>query len=265
MKPPKKPHLALVILLTVFPLSAQQPSINIEVRGQTYTLELPKPVPLNAVLDEICSRSGAHCEGTQNASSIMAVPGKTSGDWGTLVGKMLEGTKLNYVASAPWHGGPGQLVISLAPSGNLEVATPGQPAAHPAGNDQGSYEATVSGLTQGRPSPVMTGDDVSGQSTAHNGQQTGFAPALSNWTGQTAAAVESKPGVFLRDANGQAVSASGEPTRYLPIPDSQGRPIPVAPVSGGVLPFPDAHGNPIPLQPQQEVTFPFPIHPQQPN
>ena len=103
---------ALLVGLATVAWAAQQPAVEIRAVNN-FTLHVTENTPLNVVLDELCSRAHATCEGTQLAAGIVVARMEVSGEWDTILDSLLHGSKLDYVSVAGSGTNPRQLVIRV--------------------------------------------------------------------------------------------------------------------------------------------------------
>lgn len=94
-------------------------AVLIESKANTITVRITQPESVRSVLQTLCSRVAASCEGTESLTNANVAPETFSGDWMHVVSQLLDGTGMNY--SVAGGGGAG---LALIVSGHAE-AMPG--------------------------------------------------------------------------------------------------------------------------------------------
>ena len=229
---------------------ASEKSVAIAVRAATIDIQISNTSKLSDVLDELCARTGTECEGNALASGTVVAPGRLTGTWILLVGHLMDGSRLNYLAVPPYAGRPGRLLIEGAAS-TVDAPRPELPspvtqaASDVVASPSPSLERSALGETN-LPDDAQTSSANGTLAQASPGQVT--APPPSSTSGMYGSPLTS-------DMSG--VSANAAPPQFLPFPDSRGNLIPVAPYRPQFLPFPDADGNLIPAK-EGPTGSPFP-------
>jgi hypothetical protein len=189
---------------------------------------------VEAVLRAFCAEAKFDCEITPSAGQTGIAPMTISGTWEQVVGKLVEGTNLNYVGTPGDKSGHGGRLlvqmgsgapISPAPAANIPTVAP------PEQSESVSPQQNNSDLNQTESTQQMTADADRGSVEPPAGM------ALTPFAGP----------------HGRPLMVAVEPVdpRVTPFVGPDGKPV-MAPVTGArpdFLPFVDEHGQPIPMPP----------------
>lgn len=224
--------------------------VQVQVSQGVIRLQVTQATPLRVVLEELCRKTAVQCEGLEGVEGVVA-PLQMKGSWAEVIGWLLEGTKLNYVAQAPSALGPGRLLI-LGRRAAL-------PARAPAGNNQpGSREAVTEAAessTMGIPA-TSNSSEPGREEQDRSGTMEGRAAATPPSPAPPADTASNAPtGQSSREMVAPTEEAA-PPAPNVPLPGFMGGPIvpPVVLPGPPVSPFPDVHGNPVPMVPQPPPT-----------
>lgn len=227
-----------LMLLPAWAFGAQ-PDVTVELQNSIYTIRVNHAAPLSAVLEKFCKKSSTDCEGQPSVDTLVA-PGTISGAWAEVISKLLEGTHLNYVASASSGAVPGKLEISAPSAATTTAPVPSVGQSSQAPGYEEPQPAVPEMIAVQESNPNM---EEPGGSDAGSAQM----PSTAYTQGSGAASASAAIAPFA-DSHGRPIAVSNEAVEYLPIPDSQNRPIPVNHDLLPGVPFADSRGNPIALQ-----------------
>lgn len=101
----------LVVAPGVWAATPGTPGVLTQYAHPTLTLQVGGPTDLRTVLEAICQVSQSRCQIAPRAEETAVAPMTLVGHWKEVVAKLLEGTKLNYVAVEPGPGRAGQLLV----------------------------------------------------------------------------------------------------------------------------------------------------------
>lgn len=236
--------------------AAETPAVRVESAGNQLTLRVVEPSDLSVVLEALCGHIQARCDGLSAAADAPMQPLTITGDWGSVLRQLFEGSGLNYIALAPTKDQPGRLLVAARPAPPVEtVAEAGRDGLRDVGVDRVLRDETPRALLERRlpepeestsepeetasPAPVSSVPFVAPPGTvalpfpgADNFPI--LAPVLNTPAGLT-------PNPFP-DANGNAINfpATGQPVVGSPFPGPNGQPItssPAPPGQGAPNPF----------------------------
>ena len=122
-RPPAKPEgllfisLALSILVAMWPVAVSaadtrtKENIAVDWHSPQLTVRVERSAGLSAVLERVCTQTGAQCEGAERAGNGWVGRVTVTGDWNGVVSNLLEGTGLNFITTSEEPGAPARLVI----------------------------------------------------------------------------------------------------------------------------------------------------------
>lgn len=215
--------------------------VQIQRTASGFAVRIPNSTSLEAVLRGICGEANGRCDGLALTSQIMVSPSEIKGTWNEIVARLLEGTKLNYVAENPSAQATASLMIENQPRGEESRIFPHEDVVvqnTPAVADDSEIQNSV---PVAEPASEPASNNVLARDpSTFNGRLT---------------VPEAVPGSVL---TGAAPPANPQLPQYLPFPDN-GRPIPAPTtrVQPEFLPFPD-NGKPIPVDPNASPGAPYP-------
>ena len=248
---------ALLVGLATVAWAAQQPAVEIRAVNN-FTLHVTENTPLNVVLDELCSRAHATCEGTQLAAGIVVARMQVSGEWDTLLDSLLHGSKLDYVSVAGSGTNPRQLVITVPSAttstsstsllGGLPAGTSNIVAGNPVTSNVGEIPSSPTSEVEAQTSPNI-------QTRSQNGDA--GSPSIFGSFTEGAASSGNTP---FPDSTGRSFPGENSGPAGLMFPDSTGRTPPPVPDNEGqpVMPFPDSTGRVPPHVTSSPGSLPFP-------
>lgn len=228
--------------------------VQIQVSQGLIHLQVTQATPLRLVLEEVCRKTQAQCEGLQNVEETMP-PLAMKGSWAEVVDWLLQGSKLNYVAQPASPQGPARLLLigrraALPARAPVGTDQPGsrEAAAEVTGEPSALGVTTTSNAREPRPEEVDRSGAMEGREMVAPTEEAAPAPNL-------------PPPGFMGGPILPPPPQLGLPVSVFP--DQNGNPVPLVPQPPpSVSVFPDAQGRPVPLPPPlppgQRPGSPFP-------
>jgi len=227
------------LLLAVF-LQAQstlEPSVISSNQGATILIQVPRSTTLRTLIAKFCESTTTRCEGTATVPDESVPVMSIKGTWNQVVAELFAGTGLNYVARAPTPSSPGSLLIEKPSRSTQSSAN----AAAPFPIVQNTDAATTTS--------IRSSAEIFDQHSRPEDEQISLSSTETNSISQMAGYLP------LPDSNGRLVPMADNKTGGLPF-----GPIDKGPEGGDstkFLPFPDSHGRLVPMRPPQ-AGLPFP-------
>jgi hypothetical protein len=269
--------LALAVVSTGTVPSA---AVTVESSPPTVSVRLTRPASLGAVIESLCEKTQARCDGLPTVSFWPTVsPREVSGSWEFVVGELMSGSGVGYAVVPPSAGREAQLIIQ----GRSDPAEPTIREPHDSAPAVASGDSTHD-LESAEPSeeprpadaaPTTSADEQATEVPSANAAAAGvpaasMSPLLAPATGTTgAAALAMTP--FATPGGAPLVVPLAPPgteatTGWVdtPFSDENGAPltIPFAPETNPVAPFSGPDGQPIPIEVQpQAPKLEYPIPP----
>lgn len=242
--------MACTILVSLLSFAQKNSRVEVNYYDQRLFIHVTKPTDLSVILDTICRSTNFDCQIPAGLPAAPVAVANFEGAWEEVVGRLLQGTTLNYVVLRP--KGPmmhGKFLITRI-SSFAQIL-----------QNQSPKPVSVNAVETAPIVPLIPESQEDRSNSNFNFKQNGmqskpiasdprhmFFPEPSNQAQATVTFRSGAPRMLpWPDASGKTIfTTSSEGIRTLPWPDANGKPI-VVPFIGGqwTLPWPDANGNPI--------------------
>jgi len=231
-------------------------AVQVTSQGDQIEVKVPDQAPLSNVMSSLCQQQKIKCTGTETLASYHGPAMLVDGTLRQVIGKLVEGTDINYEFSRSAEGGATAIAfLGHAPKGTSPVPSAAEPPPTQPFTPLHSRPFPGNPPAQAAPPPAPAPAPQSELMTP---------PAVAEPQSDSVA-VDPQEAQRSQQAATILFTGSGNPdTGVLPFPDQYGNPIPKSDQAPTVLPFPDQNGKPIPVKPSQGGS-PFPVKPSPPN